>query len=152
MKRTNSFVIASLVFVSLIAIPGVSYAQAPSAVPALPDYSDWQRSNQINAEVYLNGRQTTLRLEGYLHTDFENLMRYSLILTYNEQGNLWLADLWEEIGQRRLDKSIFTIEEHRYIFENIDGNWMFVHELSTGDDTNVEAANFIRERYNLEFR
>ena len=152
MKRTNLLVVASLIFVSLFAIPAVSCAQAPSNPRVPSDYLEWPKNWEANAEAVLNGKPATLFTEQYRHTDMENLRRYLLSLVYNEKKSVWLAVLTEQIGQKLPDGRTVTKDTYHYMFEHNGTAWVLTEDLSGSKNVEEDIREVFRMRYGLEFR
>lgn len=151
MKRANLMVVVSLIVVSLFAVSGVSYGQAPSN-PRVPDYTGWPKVAEANAWFILNGKPTRLLVEQYRYTDMVNLRRYLLSLVYNEQKSVWIAVLNETTCQKLADDRIVTKDTYYYIFEYNGTDWMLAEDLSGSQDVEGGLTEVFRMRYGLEFK
>ena len=148
MKKTFLWVYIS--FILLIFAGSMAYAQGP--VPALPDYSKWHLVVSGPYSTVLNGKQVNINVGIYNNTDSVNLIRHTMVLVYNEQNSLWLALLSEEIGERQPDGSINTKEDRYYLFENQNSNWVLGKSFQSGPNTGQEIRDFLKAKYDLEFK
>ncbi|MDP3696560.1 MAG: hypothetical protein Q8R55_00840 [Candidatus Taylorbacteria bacterium] len=149
MRRTN-FLATGLFLGVLFSIPTSVCGQTASD-PKLQDYTNWEKIGPATAPFILDGKDVELKGEFYRYTDWPNLKRYNLELVYKEDGSPWLAFQTEKTGERQPDGSVITKETHTYMFENVNGKWVFIRDLSKIQDPN-EFSKFMRERYKLEFK
>ncbi|OGN00194.1 MAG: hypothetical protein A2817_03525 [Candidatus Yanofskybacteria bacterium RIFCSPHIGHO2_01_FULL_39_8b] len=150
MKRSNLFVAGLVSAVLFFILPFLAYGQI-SSEPVMPDYTKWEKLDSRNYTAVLNGKDIELLEEFYQITDFVNLKRNSVNLIYNDANNPWLALHIEETGEKQSGGGIATKETHTYIFENKNGKWAFIEDLSSMQNIS-EFNNFLKNKYNLEFK
>jgi len=121
-------------------------------IPVMPDFSRW--NNDVPESVYsatLNGEKVNLTGNPYQFTDMVNLKRHTISVINNEANKPWLAFYTEEVEEKRPDGQVLVKETHNYIFEYVNGKWVFVKDLSSSRNLQDEVVSFLMERYKLEF-
>ena len=144
------FVLASTLFVLFVS--SVVLAQNQTSVPIMPDFSRW--NNDVPESVYsatLDGEKVNLTGNPYQFMDMGNLKRHTISVVNNEAKKPWLAFYTEEVEEKRPDGQVVTKETHNYIFEYVNGEWVFVVDLSGSQNLQDETTSFLKRHYGLEF-
>ncbi len=147
MRRANSLIAGLLIAVVFLPI---SVCGQTASDPKWQENTNWEKIGPGTAPFILDGEDVELKGEFYRYTDWPNLKRYNLELVYKEDDSPWLAFQTENIGEKQSDDSIIVKETHTYMFENINGKWVFIRDISKIQPG--EFSNFMRERYRLEFK
>ena len=129
----------------------LAHAGAQIDTPVIPDYSNWEKSGPTEVPVVLGGKDATISGEVYLFTDFQNLRRHLVVVFSDQKGNPWLTFHTEEIGERHLTGSVSTKEVNFFIFQNVNGRWVFIKKWLNMKNIS-ECAEFVKNTFNLEFR
>ncbi len=134
MKR----VVASI-FAFVISVPTLAFSQSVE----LPDYKKWEEISAMKLSVEIDGRDVNLGAEFYRTTDDVVLKRQTVSVIYDEQNRPWLAQYYEEFGERMQDGTVSVIESNVSLFENKNGKWVEVWR---------DANGFLRQNYKLRVK
>jgi hypothetical protein len=148
MRLANLLVRVSIFAVILLS-SSLAFSQTVSE-PELPDYASFESIGVIKQACVLKGKDISLGVEYYSHTDLVNLRRQTVNILYDEKNNKWLALYLFEIGEKQPDGTIESKESSFYLFENVNGKWMLVGDFSKS--TEQKFFDFLKQKYYLELK
>src|SRR3989344_8110939 len=113
--RRVSLLIRLFIFAVILLSSSLAFSQTVTE-PVLPDYASFESTGATKQSCILKGKDVSLGVEYYLHTDLVNLRRQAVNILYDEKNNQWLALYLYEIGEKQPDGTIETKESNFYLF------------------------------------
>ena len=110
----------------------------------VPDYTKWQITSETAEEFLYNKEAVFLMIKIFNYVDSAG-MRYSVSVIDDLEQKPWLLFYYVE-------KILTKDGAHyrgRYVFEQNNGRWVAVKDLSNSQDMEKEGEKFLKEKYNL---